>query len=116
MSMIGKPFKRYDSNSNDGLGWLGWFCTISLALVCGFMVYLCWFEQSVTYQPKASPAYTLEGMKAIHAGYFWSAMFMASFYFVLIHRPYRRLIYLILFLIWLSVVIWVHFNLSVSMV
>lgn len=111
MSQIGKPFKRYD-DSNRGADWVGWFATICFVITMGFILYLCWFEQSVTFQ-RHGPAYTLEGKDAITTGYFYLAMLFASFHFVLMENPYRRLIYLILFIIWLIVVLYVHFTMVV---
>lgn len=57
------------------------------------------------------PNYLLEGLDAITAGYGWSAMFMASLSMGFMESPNKQRINVILFIIWLCVVIWVHFNL-----
>lgn len=115
MSEIGKPFKRYDKYSNSGAGWLGWLYTGLFVIVLGFIVYLCWVEQSVTFGAKSGmSAYTLEGEKAITTGYWYFALLLSSFCFVLMDNPYRRFIYLTLFVVWLIVVLCVHFTLVVN--
>lgn len=112
MSEIGKPLKRYDSQSQNN-HWFLWFCASLLMIGFGFMTYCCWIEQSVMMAGRyGQPNYRLDGLSAITAGYGWFAMFMASVSMGFMESPNKRVIDVILFIIWLIVSIWVHFNLA----
>ncbi|WP_315042817.1 hypothetical protein ACGTJS_07620 [Faucicola mancuniensis] len=77
------------------------------------MTYCCWIEQSVMMAGRyGQPNYRLDGLSAITAGYGWFAMFMASVSMGFMESPNKRVIDVILFIIWLIVSIWVHFNLA----
>lgn len=76
------------------------------------MTYLSWVVQDVTIGGRyGSPDTILQGSRAVSHGYIMFTCFMISLGTGFWYSAFKKLIWLILFFVWLGVVIWVHFNL-----